>query len=198
MEINEVSNQIFEIVFELSTVAITFAGTFMIIENSDPMNAGQWEGDRNFLQSFYFIVVTFFTVGYGDIAPTTNLGMLLMVAFVLVYIGYRFTTRLSALIILMTSTSPYDRAQYKSDADTKFIVISGYVQASTLDTVVNEYLHDDHNDANNQGRKAVIFQENEPPIDLQMLLYRPDLQHKLTYVKGSTMSPDDCLRVSLA
>lgn len=71
MEINEVSNQIFEIVFELSTVAFLFAGTFMIVENSDPINADSDSGDRNFLTSFYFIVVTFFTVGYGDIAPRT-------------------------------------------------------------------------------------------------------------------------------
>lgn len=31
-----------------------------------------------------------------------------------------------------------------------------------------------------------------------MFLYDPNFQHLLTYVKGNTMNPDDCNRVSLA
>ena len=64
----------------------------MIVENTNPINFGLDSGDRTFLQSYYFVIVTLFTVGYGDISPKTPLGMCLMIVFCLVYIGYRLTT----------------------------------------------------------------------------------------------------------
>ena len=70
----------------------------MIVENTNPMNAGSDAGDRKFLESYYFVVVTLFTVGYGDISPQTPIGMMLMISFCLVYIGYRLATKLATLV----------------------------------------------------------------------------------------------------
>lgn len=35
----------------------------------------------NWLDSFYFVVVTTTTIGYGDLSPTTNLGKLVTIFF---------------------------------------------------------------------------------------------------------------------
>ena len=126
------------------------------------------------------------------------MGMMLMTGFCLVYIGYRLSTKLTLLFQLMQSKSRYQRAKYKSDADTQHVVIGGYVQKSTIETVVNEYFHEDHNDNVNQNRKAVIFQPNDPSTSLEMFLYTPEFQNKLTYVKGNTMNTEDLKRAALA
>jgi voltage-gated potassium channel Kch len=41
----------------------------------------------NFIDSFYFAVVSMATVGYGDLAPKTNAGKLFTIAFLVVGIG---------------------------------------------------------------------------------------------------------------
>ena len=92
IEGNEVNSQFFAIIFELVSITYIVAGIFMIVENTNPINFGLDSGDRTFLQSYYFVIVTLFTVGYGDISPKTPLGMVLMIVFCLVYIGYRLTT----------------------------------------------------------------------------------------------------------
>ena len=129
----------------------------MIVENTNPINFGSDSGDRSFLQSYYFVIVTLFTVGYGDISPKTPYGMMLMILFCLVYIGYRLSTQLTLLINLLNSKSIYARAKYRPNADAKHIVIAGNVKRATIETVVLEYFAEDHNTMSNQGRKAVIF-----------------------------------------
>lgn len=46
-----------------------------------------WLEDWSYLDSFYFSVVTLATVGYGDFAPTTDMGKLLDVFFILNGLG---------------------------------------------------------------------------------------------------------------
>ena len=69
IEGNEVNSQFFAIIFELVTITYIVAGVIMIVENTSHINFGLDSGDRTFLQSYYFVIVTLFTVGYGDISP---------------------------------------------------------------------------------------------------------------------------------
>ena len=43
------------------TITYIVAGVFMIVENTNPINFGKDSGDRTFLQSYYFVIVTLFT-----------------------------------------------------------------------------------------------------------------------------------------
>ena len=61
-------------------ISVVFAGTvvFHILE--------KW----SWVDSFYFTVITLATVGYGDLTPTTQLGKLVTVLFVITGVGIFF------------------------------------------------------------------------------------------------------------
>ena len=65
---------------EITLFILTFAAVF---------NSVEVEHDYSFWESVYFIFVTFSTVGYGDIHPTTTLGYLsccTMIAFLFLWL----------------------------------------------------------------------------------------------------------------
>merc|ERR1712242_692131 len=70
-----------EIMRSLGTVVIimfVFSGGFISVEGDTVEN--------NFFISFYFVVVSVTTVGYGEIHPTTNSGRLVMLCAIFVCI----------------------------------------------------------------------------------------------------------------
>jgi voltage-gated potassium channel Kch len=74
-----VSKQIFTICQTLMQLVYISAGLFMVVENFE------LTGDKKlyFHTSFYFVVVTLSTVGYGEITPETEFGKV-MVMFVII------------------------------------------------------------------------------------------------------------------
>ena len=73
--------------FALALFLVLFAGIYLSLSASDP---GNFSEPLSRIGSLYFTVVTFGTVGFGDITPTTDLGRLVASAQVildLVFIG---------------------------------------------------------------------------------------------------------------
>jgi len=65
----------------LATIIIVLIGTvfYHFIEN--------W----NWIDSFYFSVITLTTVGYGDFAPQTDLGKLFTILYIILGLGLMFS-----------------------------------------------------------------------------------------------------------
>ena len=73
--------------FALALFLVLFAGIYLSLSASDP---GNFSEPLSRISSLYFTVVTFGTVGFGDITPTSDLGRLVASAQVildLVFIG---------------------------------------------------------------------------------------------------------------
>lgn len=98
--------------------------------------------DHTFHDSFYFIIVTLMTVGYGDINPTTELGqvMSIMVIGATIVIVPQQTTELLRLISMQ---SKYRRIDYKG-ADVQHVVVTGYIGINAIKNFCEELFHDDH------------------------------------------------------
>ena len=63
----------------IACIILVFAAAFQLVEVD-------WGGRRTFLSPLYFSVVTFTTLGYGDVTPASVSGQLL--AIVEVFLGY--------------------------------------------------------------------------------------------------------------
>jgi len=73
--------------FALALFLVLFAGIYLSLSASDP---GNFSEPLSRISSLYFTVVTFGTVGFGDITPTSDVGRLVASAQVildLVFIG---------------------------------------------------------------------------------------------------------------
>ncbi|HIC86875.1 MAG TPA: two pore domain potassium channel family protein, partial [Aquificae bacterium] len=55
-------------------------------------------GIKNFMDAFYFTVITFTTIGYGDITPQTTLGKLIII-FGIIAIISGLTTNVQKYIV---------------------------------------------------------------------------------------------------
>jgi hypothetical protein len=79
----------------------------------------------NFHTSVYFVIVTLLTIGYGDIYPASNRGMLVVI-FLMIITVVLIPSSTSELLRLKALQSPYRSDSY-GKAQSKHIVISGNI-----------------------------------------------------------------------
>eukprot|EP00831_Metopus_contortus_P078094 TRINITY_DN747_c0_g2_i1.p1 TRINITY_DN747_c0_g2~~TRINITY_DN747_c0_g2_i1.p1 ORF type:complete len:147 (+),score=19.91 TRINITY_DN747_c0_g2_i1:358-798(+) len=138
----------------------------------------------------YFIVVTFSTVGYGDIVPSTTVGEMTVVI-VIIMVIVLIPKQSSDLLMLIDLQSPYARAKYKSNPEIPHLIICGNASVLALKNFCNELLHPDHG---TQDKNAVILDENVPNADMEMLLRDPQYEVYLSYLQGNPMIEKDLER----
>lgn len=80
---------------------------------------------NSFHDSLYFVVVTLFTVGYGDLQPETNFGRTI-VLFIIIFTIILIPQQTNELLRLMNLQSRYRRTSYKS-VEVKHILVTGSV-----------------------------------------------------------------------
>jgi hypothetical protein len=85
----------------------------------------EWEKNHSFHDALYFVVVTLFTVGYGDFQPETNFGRTI-VLFIIIFTIILIPQQTNELLRLMNLQSRYRRTSYKS-VEVKHILVTGSV-----------------------------------------------------------------------
>lgn len=109
---------------------VTFACTFQISE--------RFQGfDISFVESLYLMFVTFSTIGYGDITPSTRSGKLLMMFFI-----FTFVAQLPGVLANLKSTAEYLRSvqSYQNRGERHLIVTGGSPTYKEIVTILNEML----------------------------------------------------------
>ena len=147
-----------------------------------------------FYNSFYYIMVTVATIGYGDITPSTIAGKVVIIIFIvgsIIIIPMRVNELQRLLALRSVFRQPYHPAPSENH-----VIICGYVNnADKLDRFFQEFFHPDRTTSAGQEYHAVVLSPFEPNEELRSLLQSPALDSKVTYVQGSALAAEDLKKV---
>jgi len=147
----------------------------------------------SFGKAFYFSIVTFSTVGFGDISPQTTIGQ--WVVIVMIIIGLAFIAhRVAEVGYLLGSISKYSHRVVPGEAG--HILVMGYCKNSQIvQHFLDEHLHPDHFGKVSSflgPEDVVLVGMGDPPESLvQDVLQSSHYGGKVRYFKGSLMSQKD-------
>jgi len=198
-----VQRQVFVLV--LSIVALMFCST-AIIQNLEARKFIVQEGDDGsgtkkeyfyFHDALYLIVITFATVGYGDIVPQTVAGKMAMI-FLVLFGLFIITLQTGRLVSILNSQRKYG-GSFKFDpsfiSKKQHIVVLGEIALiGILEFLKELFCEEKHNQ--NQSKKVVIMSNVEPSFELESILSHPFFATRVTFLLGNSMSQKD-LEVAL-
>ena len=161
-------------------MAIILAGIFGEMENShfligdakEVTEKMKLEFSDNFAQlhihdTFYFVVVTLVTVGYGDINPNFWLSMIWVMLIIFITFIY-FPMMCSDMLRLLSLQSKYRRNAYVH-SDLRHVVVTGNISIQSIRDFTTELFHEDHGCGSN-STNAVVIQNKDPDKEIQIFL----------------------------
>ncbi|KAF0700088.1 Aste57867_9367 [Aphanomyces stellatus] len=120
----------------------TPAGDMIPSNNTDGYDPGLCQERMSLFTSFYFMLVTASTVGYGDITPKTVIGRCLVCFFIPAGI-YLFAAETTHLISIFEDRRMGHRS-YALKRNTQHVVLTGNPAAVQVHDFLREFFHPDH------------------------------------------------------
>ena len=163
----------------------------LLEEQTDPWN------DRppqrlSFLEYCYFVMVTFSTVGYGDIGPKSDWGRAYVTFFIIAGLAL-FASLLPALAEV--ASSYYQKTQYAKFDRTrvpKHVIVCGHITCTSASEFLNDFLHPDRGDTNTH---VLFLDPNRPDKDLKAVLR--SFYTRVQYIVGSVLNGKDLMRANI-
>ncbi|XP_078332184.1 potassium channel subfamily T member 2-like isoform X4 [Crassostrea virginica] len=182
------SQQLFLLVISMGCLVFTTICGIQHIQRSshtDPLTM---------FESFYFVIVTFSTVGYGDISPDNWLGQLFMLT--MICLAFAFIPRQVEGIHSTWKERKKTGGEYSSRhaAGHRHVVVctSNLSAEYTMDFLIEFYANrklEDH--------IVVLLSSDEKDTSLQIILKDPKWAHRVIYMRGSALKDIDLQRCRL-
>ncbi|KAJ3410701.1 hypothetical protein HDV05_003473 [Chytridiales sp. JEL 0842] len=166
----------------LSASVINALETINVERKTDP-SLTTWH------DSLYYIMVTFSTIGFGDLTPSsvpTRIFVMLLIIMVIVYVPIQ-TSRISEIY---NSTSAYQRDKYSASSRHAHVILAGTITYSTVVDFCREFF------AADSSSHVVILATVDPNIEMRRLLRHPFYRNRVHYLTGSGLSIPDLKRAS--
>ncbi|KAI9353566.1 hypothetical protein BDR26DRAFT_848809 [Obelidium mucronatum] len=137
--------------------------------------------------SLYYIMVTFSTIGFGDLTPSSipsRIVVMVLIVFVIIYVPVQ-TTRMTEIYY---SSSPYQRAKYSPSKSYAHVILSGSVTYTSIIDFCKEFFAADANS------NVVILAQVLPSLAIRKLLRHPTYRNRVHYLCGSALNAADLKR----
>uniref|UniRef100_A0A5F8HAB4 Potassium sodium-activated channel subfamily T member 1 n=1 Tax=Monodelphis domestica TaxID=13616 RepID=A0A5F8HAB4_MONDO len=152
-------------------------------------------GDNlSLLKSFYFCIVTFSTVGYGDVTPKiwpSQLLVVIMICVALVVLPLQFEELVYLWMERQKSGGNYSRHRAQTE---KHVVLC--VSSLKIDLLM-DFLNEFYAHPRLQDYYVVILCPTEMDIQVRRVLQIPLWSQRVIYLQGSALKDQDLLRAKL-
>lgn len=152
-------------------------------------------GEWTFFNSWYFVIVTLSTVGYGDFSPVTVQGRVYAVFMIIVGIVI-FTNVISELV--EQTNKQRGAGWFVKSRHTRHVIVTGTPTMTDLVHFVSEFYSDPRH--SNVKGQIVVLQENPPWSDIewfQHIARNQFLQSRTQYLIGSVRNVSDLQRARI-
>ena len=212
--LDPVTEALFTVTFTVICLIFIGAGVFHLLEQElySVINRAMKEdydgnpaspGKIFFLDAAYYMVVTLFTIGYGDFYPITASGRMFLVVLIL-----------SAIVLIPIqlnglSEALNERSQYTVNVDfdpaAPHIIVLGSSETNRQTTYVSEFVDEFMHIERTVGMEeennhvlCAIVSNLEPTQDIVQWMTRSNLSDRLKYVKASVFLKADRDRVAMS
>ncbi|KAH3877237.1 hypothetical protein DPMN_001099, partial [Dreissena polymorpha] len=146
-------------------------------------------------QSIYFTIVTFSTVGYGDILPDiwpSQLFTIAMICVAVAFIPMQIQTIASTIVERMKMGSEY--TERRAAGNKHVVVVSRTLQTETVMDFLSEfYAH-----RKLEEQVVVLMAADELDRNMQVILKDPNWSQRVVYMRGSVLRETDLKRCRIA
>ncbi|KAI8823680.1 uncharacterized protein EV422DRAFT_612156 [Fimicolochytrium jonesii] len=142
---------------------------------------------ENWHDSLYYIMVTFSTIGFGDLTPSSIPSRIVVICLIIIVITF-VPIQTGKIAEIYNSTSSYQRANYKSQQEHCHVILGGTVSYTAVIDFCREYFVAD------PDGHVVILNDEEPNLDVRRLLRHPFYRNRVVYLRGTALSATDLQR----
>ncbi|CAH1783284.1 unnamed protein product [Owenia fusiformis] len=171
------------------SVVLAGSGFVHLVENTGDPPDFQNVTPITYWHSFYMLIVTMSTVGYGDLYCKTIIGKVFILLYIMGAVSLVART-LPEMREMLRHNNKYGES-YKKRYD-KHIVVCGHITHYTVDHFLREFLHKDRERTTNN---IVFLAEEYPDVEMKALLKSQYAHTK--YFQGSPTNPIDLERVKI-
>ncbi|XP_012510198.1 PREDICTED: potassium channel subfamily T member 1 isoform X1 [Propithecus coquereli] len=151
-------------------------------------------GNLSLLTSFYFCIVTFSTVGYGDVTPKiwpSQLLVVVMISVALVVLPLQFEELVYLWMERQKSGGNYSRHRARTE---KHVVLC--VSSLKIDLLM-DFLNEFYAHPRLQDYYVVILCPTEMDIQVRRVLQIPLWSQRVIYLQGSALKDQDLMRAKM-
>ena len=168
------------------TLLITAAGFFFVIENYHENAGGKID---TILDSFYFMTVTISTVGYGDFSPSSALGKVFIILFlvgIIILIPIEITR-------MLDNIDRIKKNSYTTESD-HVVVCSDFINAIQF---VKEFYHPDRGINTPKEKTVIISDVDTLTLEQETVLKRPYFNSRVQILHGDPTTQDTLMRARI-